>query len=324
MTSDSQRVTFAFIAGITGQSVTMKSLISLYLLSFLLHLSSSADWCYQTKGSCKGPENWKDINAECGSNRQSPINIVTKLTQLDKSLTPFNVTGYKTVFDSTVKKNNYTIEVAINTTATISGGNLEDTYKAVQFHLHWGANGVMGSEHTIDGEQYPMELHIVHIKQKYNSLQEAFGDPFGLAAFGFFFEESNSTNKNFDNLIDVLGSIQNKSGSVSIRNISASQLVLPEGNLASYYRYNGSLTIPNCSESVIWTVFEKPIPLSKQQLLFFSSLKLDDGTPMVATFRPVQPRRGRAVYRSSGPAVLASAVLLFVSITTTFSLSHLY
>ncbi|KAA0717397.1 Carbonic anhydrase 4 [Triplophysa tibetana] len=232
----------------------MKSLISLFLLSFVLHLSSSA-----------GPENWKDIDAVCGGDRQSPVNIVTKATQLDKRLTPFNLTGYKTVFDTTVKKNNYTIEVAINTTATVSGGNLEDTYKPLQFHLHWGTNGVRGSEHTIDGEQYPMELHVVHIKQKYSTLTEAFKDPFGLAAFGFFLEESNSDNKNFDNLITVLGSIQNKTGDVSIKNVSASQFLLPEETMTSYYRYNGSLTVPNCGESVIWTVFEKPIPLSKKQ-----------------------------------------------------------
>ncbi|GLD47110.1 carbonic anhydrase 4-like protein [Lates japonicus] len=43
--------------------------------------------------------------------------------------------------------------------STISGGGLPSTYKAVQFHLHWGKNGGPGSEHTIDGEQYPMEIY---------------------------------------------------------------------------------------------------------------------------------------------------------------------
>ncbi|XP_056600816.1 carbonic anhydrase 9-like [Triplophysa dalaica] len=109
-------------------------------------------------------------------------------------------------------------------------------------------------------------LHVVHIKQKYSNLTEAFQDQSGLAVFGFFLEESNSDNKNFDNLINVLRSIENKSGDVSIRNISASQFILPEENMTSYYRYNGSLTAPNCSESVIWTVFEKTIPLSKKQV----------------------------------------------------------
>lgn len=42
--------------------------------------------------------------------------------------------------------------------STVSGGGLSSSYKAVQFHLHWGTEGGPGSEHTIDGEQYPMEV----------------------------------------------------------------------------------------------------------------------------------------------------------------------
>lgn len=50
--------------------------------------------------------------------------------------------------------------------------------------------------------------------------------------------------------------------------------MLPE-NLSYFYRYQGSLTTPPCSESVIWTIFHSPIVLSHtqvsagpQQLLF--------------------------------------------------------
>ena len=39
---------------------------------------------------------------------------------------------------------------------------------------------------------------------------------------------------------------------------------LPQ-NLNDFYRYNGSLTTPNCNEGVIWTIFKKPqnIPVSQ-------------------------------------------------------------
>ena len=36
--------------------------------------------------------------------------------------------------------------------------------------------------------------------------------------------------------------------------------------LGDYYRYSGSLTTPPCYESVIWTVFENPIPISSSQV----------------------------------------------------------
>lgn len=43
-------------------------------------------------------------------------------------------------------------------TTKISGGKLPATYKALQVHYHWGKDGGPGAEHTIDGEQYPIEV----------------------------------------------------------------------------------------------------------------------------------------------------------------------
>lgn len=44
--------------------------------------------------------------------------------------------------------------------AVIDGAGLRESYKAVEVHFHWGKNGGPGSEHTIDGEQYPMEVSL--------------------------------------------------------------------------------------------------------------------------------------------------------------------
>lgn len=45
-----------------------------------------------------------------------------------------------------------------------------------------------------------------------------------------------------------------------------SSLIPPEEDLGRYYRYEGSLTTPDCYEGVIWTIFEKPIELSLSQV----------------------------------------------------------
>lgn len=45
----------------------------------------------------------------------------------------------------------------------IHGGGLPSVYKALQFHLHWGVDAGPGSEHTVDGEHYPMEVNLLTI-----------------------------------------------------------------------------------------------------------------------------------------------------------------
>lgn len=50
------------------------------------------------------------------------------------------------------------VQIDLPTSAKVKGGDLEVSYKAVGLHLHWGKDGGPGSEHTIDGERYPMEV----------------------------------------------------------------------------------------------------------------------------------------------------------------------
>ena len=47
-----------------------------------------------------------------------------------------------------------------------------------------------GSEHTIDGKKYPMEVHLVHWNKKYGTVEEAMKHPDGLAVIGFMYEVS--------------------------------------------------------------------------------------------------------------------------------------
>ncbi|KAJ8368361.1 hypothetical protein SKAU_G00083890 [Synaphobranchus kaupii] len=165
----------------------------------------------------------------------------------------------------------------------ISGGSLETSYRAVQLHWHWGKNGGPGSEHTIDGEQYPMET-------------------------------SSSVNEKYEPIIRSLGNIKQSGFNVSLSGLSLDMLIPEEEDMTIYYRYEGSLTIPGCSEAVVWTVFEHTVPLSEAQLSAFSALQFSNGEPMTGTFRPVQPLNSRKVYRSGSGAVLASTILLVISV----------
>ncbi|TTG47526.1 Carbonic anhydrase 4 [Bagarius yarrelli] len=296
-------------------------ILRVLLLASVWSLCTGAgDWCYQSQVSCeshcKGPDLWHEVHADCKKSRQSPINIVTRKTKLDDRLTPFIFQGYQQAFTGILKNNGHSVAMSVPHQATVSGGNLGTTYKAVQFHFHWGENGGPGAEHTIDGEQYPME--------NFKSLEEALKDPTGVAVLGFFYEESRSANKKYDGFIQALAKVQTPNTNTTLSGISLSNLITSEANMTKYYRYEGSLTTPSCTEAVVWTVFEIPIPLSKEQLSAFSSLKFQDGKPMTKTFRPVQPRKGRTVYRSSGAAVLLSVTLLLGCVCSSLGLSQLY
>lgn len=52
----------------------------------------------------------------------------------------------------------FVVQLDLPSGIRIRGGNLTVPYKAIQLHLHWGSDGGMGSEHLIDGEQFPMEV----------------------------------------------------------------------------------------------------------------------------------------------------------------------
>jgi len=66
----------------------------------------------------------------------------------------------------------------------------------------------------------------------------------------------------------------------------------------SYYRYNGSLTTPPCTEGVKWLLMTNPVELSEAQVAAFDAVMYDD-------YRPVQPFNARAFLLSSEVAPAA-------------------
>ncbi|XP_020369851.1 carbonic anhydrase 4-like [Rhincodon typus] len=300
--------------------------LSLLLLSFCLSFPSleAGHWCYDSQSINCGPITWKNEYPTCGQNNQSPINILTKKAKLDRSLAPIIFKGYDHVGTEPtwqISNNGHTVTVKINGHIAIEGGNLPNTYKAVQFHYHWGTVSNPGSEHKIDGEQYPMEMHIVHHNEKYGSFEDAVKNPDGVAVLGFLFEESTKNNEEMNVLINALQLVSKTGNSSLLKPFALNRIIPDHEKLKKYYRYRGSLTTPACQESVIWTVFPEPIPINKAQLDKFSNrLFFEDSQPMTLNFRPIQKLNGRPVYVSDSAVRLFNVAWLSVILAVLISM----
>ncbi|XP_033738555.1 carbonic anhydrase-like [Pecten maximus] len=263
-----------------------------------LHIIAGADWSY---AGSTGPGNWQDSYSECGKSAQSPIDLpVTKY--YNPELTPFNFNNYNNPAYFTLRLHNNGHGAQVDVTSgnsddvTITGGGLPGTFKAAQYHFHWGSDDTRGSEHTMNGTMYPMEVHIVHYNTKYADIGEAVDKPDGLAVLGAFFKIDPSDNVDYAPIVNGLENIPYYENATQIASFDLMKM-LPT-NLVRFFRYQGSLTTPACHESVTWTVFEDTIPISAFQMSKFRTILDNTNNATVDNYRPVQPLNGRNVYVS--------------------------
>jgi carbonic anhydrase len=226
-------------------------------------------WGYEGQ---EGPEHWAELSPEfelCASGaEQSPIDIADAVPAersahvFDYAEAPSQISHMEHVVD--LLDNGHTLQVTYDEgSSAVLGGKM---YNLAQFHFH------APSEHTRDGRRYPMEIHFVH--------QAEDGE---LAVLGAFIEEGARHNA-FDSLwvsLPAPGQGERLEG-VQV-DVDA---FLPEPG--PYYRYEGSLTTPPCSEGVHWFIDEAPIELAADQIDAFAEL-------LAPNNRPLQPTNDRVI-----------------------------
>ncbi|XP_030152388.1 carbonic anhydrase 4 isoform X2 [Lynx canadensis] len=233
---------------------------------------ADSHWCYdiQAKASnyaCLGPSQW---GGDCKKNRQSPINIVTTEAQVDPNLGLFSFSGYDKKQKWKVQNNGHSVMVLLEDEASVTGGGLAARYRAKQMHLHWSEELDKGSEHTLNGVRYAMEMHIVHEKEKGTSRNEKEAqDPKDeIAVLAFLVEAGSEKNDGFQPLVEALSYVPRPKMNTTMNDsISLLDLLPKKETLRHYFRYLGSLTTPGCEEKVVWTVFQERIQLHKDQVL---------------------------------------------------------
>jgi carbonic anhydrase len=228
-------------------------------------------WSYEGD---TGPAYWHTLDPSYAIARdgkaQSPIAIESVVLQVNPNLVKPLLMYQRTRFE--IENNGHTIEAvpeeAQDNTIIMDG----ETYALQQFHFH------SPSEHTIDGESFAMELHLVH--------KNAQGS---IAVIGLMIAQGavNETLQGiFENLPMKITSEESPHSEVEI---DLSELFTLD---AGMYRYDGSLTTPPCTEGVKWHIGMDPIELSAEQIQAFRALYRGNN-------RPLQNRYERPVYAVS-------------------------
>ncbi|MGB3209690.1 MAG: carbonic anhydrase family protein [Desulforhopalus sp.] len=246
----------------------IKTVCSSFIMTGLLIInnSSAMDKVHWSYSGSDGPEHWGTLNpnfSTCSSGKnQSPIDLTA---MIESDLAPITV-DYR-AGGNEILNNGHTIQVNYKpgSTIRISG----QTFQLKQFHFH------SPSENTIDGQSFPLEAHFVHADNDGN-----------LAVIAVMFKEGNSNEELAKIWSSMPGSEDEK---LVLPELADANRLLPPDK--EYYRFNGSLTTPPCSEGVWWLVMKSNSAVSNKQIEKFTH------TMHHPNNRPVQPVNARTVLK---------------------------
>lgn len=222
--------------------------------------SEGAYWTYEGE---EGPEHWGELSEEfdiCSRGlNQSPIDLVADIhTDLPEL-----------IFDYTNPGNLVEVNTGHAIQDKVNPGNflvfVDSRYELKQFHFH------SPSEHLVNGEAFPMEVHFVH--------QDENGR---YAVVGLIFEEGER-----NEMMDKLPSFRAERGEDPYADLVDYNEFITDRS--DYFLYNGSLTTPPCAEGVQWIVLKQPIIVSPEQIQHYHDLLGFDNN------RPIQPHNSRLV-----------------------------
>lgn len=278
----------------------MKLQLSALLAALLAkHTIAAVGFYTYFEESGYGPSHWAFVDTDdnqCGSTYmasgygQSPVPVFDK-EQCDTDMSAYTFTGGDCTWEDLqfgITMNGVMVSKGESCSlGTMTIPHTPNEFNALQFHVH------TSSEHTIEGQYYEAELHVVH--------EESTGESF--AVFGTMISSSeNATNHaDFENYLRGWEKVANAAevtcavaegrrleedfvsiqqavtcpavGSGAVEELSFDDATsvpnvyeLPTEKEFGVYTYKGGLTSPPCSEAVNWNLLDAPMVISKSQM----------------------------------------------------------
>lgn len=229
------------------------------------------------KGSNKGPEYWGDLKEEWAACKkgemQSPIDMSNERVTIVREARDIR----RKYFPSPAIIKNRGHDISIQWPDLKAGRIRINGTRYLLQQGHWHSP----SEHTINGRRFDLELHMVHVtsdpQAKYKIAvitvlyKIGLPDPF---------------------LSKLIGNITTMNDQLEEKTMGVIDPNEIKARGREYYRYIGSLTVPPCSEGVIWTIYKRLSTVSRDQV---KALRLAVHDYAEENARPVQALNDRTI-----------------------------
>jgi carbonic anhydrase len=233
-------------------------------------------WGYTDHDGHIPPEDWATLWPDCAGDNQSPVDIAPAGSAAAADVTLDLYWGASVV---SAENNGHSIEWAVDEGSSVFWNDA--AYPLVQFHAH------AGSEHTIQGNRYPLELHFVHVDDA--GTDDKRDD--AVLVVGVLFEVGAESA-----FLDAVGWGTLPEADAPLESDTEFSVldVVPEQWWGSpgVLHYSGSFTTPPCTEGVQWVLLGETATLSEDQLDAFTAL-------YDANYRAAQPLGDRTISVSS-------------------------